>query len=45
MDYAHSRRVKLWGKLRVVEGDAKLLEQLRDDTIPAKLSVCVVIRD
>ncbi len=37
MDYAHSRRVKLWGKLRVVEGDAKLLEQLRDDTYPGKV--------
>ena len=32
MDYAHSRRVKLWGTARVVEGDAALMESLRDPT-------------
>jgi uncharacterized protein len=37
MDYARSRRIKLWGKLRMVEGDAKLLEQLRDDAYPGKV--------
>ncbi len=30
MDYAHSRRVKLWGTAKVVENDEKLLERLRD---------------
>jgi uncharacterized protein len=30
MDYAHSRRVKLWGTAKVVEDDEKLLERLRD---------------
>jgi hypothetical protein len=30
MDYANSRRVKLWGSAKVVENDAKLLEQLSD---------------
>jgi predicted pyridoxine 5'-phosphate oxidase superfamily flavin-nucleotide-binding protein len=28
MDYAHARRIKLWGRARVVTGDAKLIEQL-----------------
>lgn len=37
MDYARSRRIKLWGKLRMVEGDAELLEQLRDDAYPGKV--------
>lgn len=37
MDYARQRRIKLWGKLRVVEGDARLLEQLRDDTYPGRV--------
>lgn len=30
MDYANSRRIKLWGTARVVEDDPELLEQLRD---------------
>ena len=30
MDYANSKRVKLWGTARVVEGDAGLLDRLRD---------------
>ncbi len=30
MDYAHSRRVKLWGTAKVVENDEQLLERLRD---------------
>ncbi len=28
MDYAHRRRIKLWGAARVVEGDAELLGKL-----------------
>ncbi len=28
MDYAHRRRIKLWGTARVIEGDAELLAQL-----------------
>lgn len=31
MDYVNSRRIKLWGTARAVEGDPGLLEQLRDD--------------
>ena len=37
MDYARSRRIKLWGKLRIVEGDHELLEKLRDDSYPGKV--------
>lgn len=36
MDYAHSRRIKLWGNLRVIEGDAVLLDRLRDPLYPGK---------
>jgi uncharacterized protein len=34
MDYANRRRVKIWGTARVVEGDAGLLERLRDPEYP-----------
>ncbi|MFQ5775701.1 MAG: pyridoxamine 5'-phosphate oxidase family protein [Kiloniellaceae bacterium] len=30
MDYANRRRIKIWGRARVVEGDAALLERLAD---------------
>ncbi len=30
MDYAHRRRIKLWGRARVVEDDAALLDRLAD---------------
>ncbi|MFG1343416.1 pyridoxamine 5'-phosphate oxidase family protein [Xanthobacter autotrophicus DSM 431] len=31
MDYAHRRRIKIWGELRAEEGDAALLAQLMPD--------------
>jgi uncharacterized protein len=37
MDYAHSRRIKIWGTLRVVDGDQSLLELLRDPSYPGKV--------
>jgi predicted pyridoxine 5'-phosphate oxidase superfamily flavin-nucleotide-binding protein len=37
MDYANSQRVKLWGKARVVEGDADLEERLQDANYPGKV--------
>lgn len=37
IDYARSRRIKLWGTLRVVHGDQSLLEQLRDPSYPGKV--------
>ncbi len=42
MDYAHSRRIKLWGTLRVVEGDPELLDQLRDPSYPGKVERAVL---
>ncbi|MEQ8785067.1 MAG: pyridoxamine 5'-phosphate oxidase family protein [Pirellulaceae bacterium] len=36
MDYVHSRRIKLWGTARVVEGDAALLGRLAGDEDPGK---------
>jgi uncharacterized protein len=36
MDYATQRRVKVWGTARAVEGDAGLLEKLRDTSYPGK---------
>ncbi|WP_010583966.1 pyridoxamine 5'-phosphate oxidase family protein [Schlesneria paludicola] len=42
MDYAHSRRIKLWGTLRVVEGDPELLEQLRDPSYPGKVERAIL---
>ncbi|REK12225.1 MAG: pyridoxamine 5'-phosphate oxidase [Planctomycetota bacterium] len=36
MDYARRRRIKLWGRARVVEDDAELLQQLRDPSYPAQ---------
>jgi uncharacterized protein len=37
MDYANSRRVKVWGTARVVEGDAELQRQLSDPAYPGKV--------
>ena len=36
MDYAHRRRVKLWGHARVVEGDAALVARLMPDGYKAR---------
>jgi len=37
MDYANSRRVKVWGTARVVEGNATLEMQLSDPAYPGKV--------
>ena len=37
MDYAHSRRIKLWGTARVVEDDPELLEKLQDADYPGRV--------
>ena len=37
MDYVHSRRIKLWGKATVIEGDDRLNEKLRDPNYPGKV--------
>jgi predicted pyridoxine 5'-phosphate oxidase superfamily flavin-nucleotide-binding protein len=36
MDYAHRRRVKLWGRAHVVEGDAALLARLMPEGYRAR---------
>lgn len=37
MDYAHQRRVKVWGTARVIEGDKDLEQKLRDPNYPGKV--------
>lgn len=44
MDYARSRRVKLWGTLRIVEEDAEILEQLRDRSYPGKVERAILFK-
>ena len=36
MDYAHRRRIKLWGRARVVEGDTELEARLMPEGYPAR---------
>ena len=36
MDYARQRRVKIWGRARVVEDDEELLARLRPEGYPAR---------
>jgi uncharacterized protein len=42
MDYVNSRRLKLWGTAKVVEGDAELLERLREPTYPGKVERAIL---
>ncbi|MDG3006744.1 pyridoxamine 5'-phosphate oxidase family protein [Paludisphaera mucosa] len=42
MDYANSRRVKLWGTARVVEGDRDLQERLRDPSYDGKVERAIL---
>jgi len=41
-DYAHSRRIKLWGTARVVEDDLALLDQLPDPSYPGKVERAIL---
>lgn len=36
MDYANRRRIKIWGRARVVQGDLALEEQVRDPAVSAR---------
>ncbi|MBZ0147146.1 MAG: pyridoxamine 5'-phosphate oxidase family protein [Pseudorhodoplanes sp.] len=36
IDYAHRRRIKLWGEARVVEGDAELIARLMPENYKAR---------
>ena len=42
MDYANSRRVKVWGTARVVEGDTALEARLRDPGYPGKVERAIL---
>ena len=42
MDYAHSRRVKLWGSAHAVEDDPTLLDQLRDPSYPGEVERAIL---
>lgn len=42
IDYLRSRRIKLWGRARVVEGDAALEAKLRDPAYPGKVERAIV---
>jgi len=42
MDYANSRRIKLWGTARVVEGEAELLERLQDPEYPGRVERAIL---
>jgi uncharacterized protein len=44
MDYAHSRRIKLWGNARIVDDDPALLERLRDPAYPGKVERAILFR-
>ena len=42
MDYAHRRRIKLWGRARVVEGDAELVARLMPEGYRARPEQVIV---
>lgn len=44
MDYAHRRRIKLWGKARVVQGDAALAAQLMPEGYRARPEQVILFR-
>jgi hypothetical protein len=43
MDYAHQRRIKIWGRARVVEDDPELIARLADPAYPAQIERAIVI--
>jgi predicted pyridoxine 5'-phosphate oxidase superfamily flavin-nucleotide-binding protein len=44
IDYAHRRRVKLWGEVRVVEGDEELVRQLMPEGYKARPAQVLVFK-
>jgi uncharacterized protein len=42
IDYVNSRRVKVWGSARVVEGDEALEKRLRDPAYPGKVERAIL---
>lgn len=43
MDYAHKRRVKIWGRARVVENDPTLVARLMPDGVRARADQAIII--
>ncbi|WP_017326073.1 pyridoxamine 5'-phosphate oxidase family protein [Synechococcus sp. PCC 7336] len=43
MDYAHRRRLKLWGRAEVVEDNPELLARLADPDYPAEVARAILI--
>ena len=44
MDYAHRRRIKIWGELSAVEGDAALNARLKPDGYKARVERVMLIK-
>jgi len=44
MDYAHRRRIKIWGELSAVEGDAALNARMKPDGYKARLERVMLIK-
>lgn len=42
MDYRHRKRVKVWGRARVIEEDLALIERLQDPNYPAKVERAII---
>ncbi len=42
IDYAHRRRIKLWGRARMIEGDAKLAAELMPEGYKARVEQAIV---
>lgn len=42
MDYARSRRIKVWGNAHAVENDSALLDRLRDPAYPGKVERAIL---
>jgi predicted pyridoxine 5'-phosphate oxidase superfamily flavin-nucleotide-binding protein len=44
MDYAHRRRIKIWGELSAVEGDATLNARLKPEGYKARVERVMLIK-
>lgn len=42
MDYAHSRRIKIWGNAKVIENEPDLLGRLRDASYPGRVERAIL---
>lgn len=44
MDYVHSRRIKLWGKAKAIDGNAGLEDKLRDPDYPGTVERVILFK-